>query len=354
MKNYRSLLVFLLIPALSGCSSVHTTFERARAKLDQVEFSLPSFGSQNAAPAAEIDIASATITCPEVTIIEDLATHHQFIEGTEPQSSNLISTATITGITSTCEITENNFVVDMEISFAGSLGVKTQYWNTTSASFAYPYFLAITAAGDQLLAKEVFGVTISYAPGQTEATATESLRQLIPLAGSFEGLPKLLVGFQLTEEQLAYNKATSFDPGAVPAEEPMSTAQSQALPIKKPADAARSAHSAAAAAKVAPVRKPAPAPIDAAPALPAVENIAPPFENVAPAKINPAPQPEETIPVIQPSADPAPQPEAVPVEEVIMEDIPPPDMDLIQPGEPVSLQPDPALLQPAQPVEPVE
>lgn len=58
------------------------------------------------------------------------------------------------------------------------------------------------------MAKEVFAASLNFGSGASSANYYESLRQIIPVKhGTNSGKYKVLVGFQLTHEQLAYNRA---------------------------------------------------------------------------------------------------------------------------------------------------
>ena len=68
------------------------------------------------------------------------------------------------------------------------------------------YFVAVTGPGDQILAKETFGTRLDFA-GRNRIGVAEELAQRIPLpSDSDPGSYAVLVGFQLTPEELADNR----------------------------------------------------------------------------------------------------------------------------------------------------
>ena len=59
----------------------------------------------------------------------------------------------------------------------------------------------------KILAKEVFSASMIYAQGEDYKSYKETLRQIIPLNDTKQGKKyKVLVGFQLSQEQLNYNR----------------------------------------------------------------------------------------------------------------------------------------------------
>ena len=66
-----------------------------------------------------------------------------------------------------------------------------------------PYFVALTDANRQIVAKEVFTTEIVFGAGGVRAGTVDEIEQWIPLGpGDFGAAHETLVGFQLTEAQL--------------------------------------------------------------------------------------------------------------------------------------------------------
>ena len=70
-----------------------------------------------------------------------------------------------------------------------------------------PYFVALTR-GDQLIEKRILTVRFSFAPGASAATFEESPDDFdIHMEnGHFPYEYQLMAGFQMTPDQVAYNK----------------------------------------------------------------------------------------------------------------------------------------------------
>lgn len=161
----------------------------------------------DAAKPDSITIAANRAACPEVRIVDDLNQVHQFEDAAVPKDSENISVIRMTNIKDYCSIVKNNVAIDMTVAFDGALGPKARAKDTDKPSFAYPYFVAITNNQGNIIAKEVFAVTMSYEAGKDEETRTEQIRQLIPTGAGNPGSYRVLVGFQLNDQELAYNRA---------------------------------------------------------------------------------------------------------------------------------------------------
>lgn len=213
---------------LGGCESMDSAMQDVKNRFSSLDLSLPeihsenrSFAGINEAPpqetaaeetsprtaAAEQGLEQIAGNCPPVTIVEELNALHQFENPEKPSPATRISSVTLSGLKTACAYNQNNIVIDMELRFDGEVGPRARVWNTDRPTFAYPYFMAIATQNGNISAKEVFAATISYNKEQDQQTHTENLRQIIPLSPDSNGGYAILIGFQLTEEELAYNRA---------------------------------------------------------------------------------------------------------------------------------------------------
>lgn len=219
----------------SGCESVDTAMKDIKNSFASLEWQMPkitptnkgygnddegqySTGAGNAPQENEpetIKTASANQdfvvvnlnrNCPQVTILDELDSLHQFSNPARPVPENKISSITLTELKTNCTYNENTVAVELDLTFKGEIGPAARIWQTDRPSFAYPYFMAITTPNGNIVAKEVFAATVSYDKGQNDLVHRESLRQIIPLNGEFDTHHSIMLGFQLTEEELAYNR----------------------------------------------------------------------------------------------------------------------------------------------------
>ena len=145
--------------------------------------------------------------CPSVQIVEDLGRLHEFNAGQSMKSSNLVSSVTMEEANSTCSYGNRSVTVDLKLAFDGKLGPKGRRSSSEQSSFTYPFFVAVTSDSGKILAKEIFAASMTYGQGQNEQLYHETLRQIIPADSRAQGSRyKIMVGFQLAEKQLAYNR----------------------------------------------------------------------------------------------------------------------------------------------------
>lgn len=144
--------------------------------------------------------------CPRVQIVNDLGEIYDF--GETPNSrraSDLMSQARIAQTGRSCAYNGQSVTVDTALSFQSALGPKARSSDTPFIN--YPYFVAVAEPGGRIMGKEVFGAALNFGPGQTHKTHQENLRQIIPLPSRAQGAGyRIMVGFQLTPEQLSYNR----------------------------------------------------------------------------------------------------------------------------------------------------
>ncbi len=181
-----------------------------------------------------IGITALRTPCPAVGV-PDYTGDVTLFNSDQRTAGALALTAAITNVRTSCDDT------GAEVYAVASFDVVARRYNTQgSASVTLPYFSTVMRGDSSIVSKRIGTVTLNFAPGQeraqasaqagayvnrAEATLSEEMRKRItrrrksgeadaavdPLTdpdvkaavarASFE----LLVGFQLTKEQLAYN-----------------------------------------------------------------------------------------------------------------------------------------------------
>lgn len=202
MKALKFIAFSAAVLTLTGCdvtrqSFITDTFNQSR---DYVGANMPSGGGTDGS-----DKLLNKNGCPEVEIVDDLGSFYDF-GGANPGESNLVTSVQMSQGTTNCEFGPKSVTVDTRLVFSGKIGAKGTVAGGGAPSFSYPYFVAILAPGGKILAKEVFAVPMTFAAGN-EQQHIEAFRQIIPsYSQDSAGKHKIAVGFQLTKEQLAYNR----------------------------------------------------------------------------------------------------------------------------------------------------
>jgi predicted small secreted protein len=220
-KTRISTLALLLTAglALSACETVQGAKTDMASNLTSIKTALENFST--AQPGSETQMASmasniapaagGSSNCPDVRIVQDLNQVHQFIDAGAPAPAEAVSSVRMLSVQNSCKFSNNNVAVDMTLAFEGSLGPKGRRNAADKPSFAYPYFVAITNNQGSIIAKEVFAVTMAYDGKQVSKSSTEQIRQMIPMNGADQKNYKVLIGFQLNDQELAFNRTLPQD-----------------------------------------------------------------------------------------------------------------------------------------------
>lgn len=219
MKFSHLLLAALALP-LAACAS-------GRDERDAAEAPPPEAGQ--AAPVAEApgflartfgrDASEPNAgPCPLLGVLYDSSRLVEF-KGAEERIANVAYTAEMRGVRGLCRYTGANPIeMSLEIDMAFGKGPAAE-----GSSRTYRYWVAVTRANMAPIEKQYFDVTVNFPRGADRMAGPERIERIvIPRANdtvsgaNFE----ILVGFELTPEQIAFNRAGKrfrVDAGAEPA-----------------------------------------------------------------------------------------------------------------------------------------
>ena len=202
MKYLRYSLLGLCLIGLSACQ----TWEGVMKDFESINIpALDGFSPTNNDTVT--DKLVYTGGCPAVEAVEELSSLSEFTDASNQTDYNLIAKIDIAKIQNSCSYDKNAVTIDLSMDFLGTLGPTGRASSGGKPFFSYPFFVAVTSASGDILAKEIFAASMTYSPGQSTQTYTEKLRQIIPVESRDTGASyKVLVGFQLTPDQLAYNR----------------------------------------------------------------------------------------------------------------------------------------------------
>lgn len=200
MKSKAYSLLILCVLGLSACQ----TWKGLEEDFSSIQ---SDFSSSSSTSYASSDSASLLSPCPRVEVVEDLAVLNDFENISKPSPDSLVSSVKLSKLQSTCGEKARSITVDLKLAFEGQLGPRGRINANDMPFFSYPYFVAVTAPSGEIMAKEVFAASITYNRGESSHTHYETLRHIIPLDDTGRaGRYKVLVGFQLGQEQLAWNR----------------------------------------------------------------------------------------------------------------------------------------------------
>lgn len=157
-------------------------------------------------PQKQSERLIASGSCPVVEVVEDLAMLHEFVNEKDPMPSSMISSADMKKVQSSCAYGLKSVTVDLKLEVESKMGPQGKAMSR-EPFFSYPFFVAVTSPSGEILAKEVFAASMTYEIGKDKHYYTEELRQIIPTDSRYEGSKyKVLIGFQLSDDQLQFNR----------------------------------------------------------------------------------------------------------------------------------------------------
>ena len=127
-----------------------------------------------------------------------------FVPKSTPDPSNLLYAVEITSVKGSCDVDKKAMDADvsLDVHFRA-----TRAPSGAGASYSVPYFVAVTEGTDRVLAKKNFTIGFTFAPGQATADFSDSVASTdVKAKGEKRTYDyQVLVGLQLTKEQLDYN-----------------------------------------------------------------------------------------------------------------------------------------------------
>jgi hypothetical protein len=158
--------------------------------------------------------------CPLTGVLYDNSRLVAFDAPGVERYASITNTGELTGVRSLCRYVDDNpITMTMEIDMSFGRGPAS-----TSDRQTYRYWIAVARRGRAPIEKAYFDVDVRFPRGQSVVTRTEQIERIvIPRANaevSGENF-EVLVGFELTPEQLQFNrdgKRFRVDAGANPSE----------------------------------------------------------------------------------------------------------------------------------------
>jgi len=141
--------------------------------------------------------------CPTGLIPADSATVTRFREGPGRDLTDVVSEGEIVNILVQCKYDPKGVTVDLQVAIAGGRGPADR-----SRIADFDYFVAIIDPQQNIVQKQPFRVRFEFTDNRMRLGMIEELEPRVPLSDAFEG-PKyqLMVGFQLTPDELAWNRS---------------------------------------------------------------------------------------------------------------------------------------------------
>jgi hypothetical protein len=143
--------------------------------------------------------------CPQVLVVGETSNVTKFQTGAGRDPTDVVLQARIADFQGSCALNARSrrLDVDLKLQVEAIQGPANR-----DRRGVYDYFVAIADPTDAILAKKVFPAEVAFATGTARLDMVEELTQTIPLRANEVGADyRIYVGFQLSDAELAYNRA---------------------------------------------------------------------------------------------------------------------------------------------------
>jgi hypothetical protein len=150
--------------------------------------------------------AAQKAMCPAANVLANTASLTAFRSGMENDPSGELYKVEVTGVRLSCSFDKDEGTTDSDIEI--SMRASRAPSGDTS-SHTVPYYVASVLNGTTILDKHVYATTFSFRPGEATTQFTAEVPStVVHLANGKKPYEYgMLVGLQLTREQLDYAKA---------------------------------------------------------------------------------------------------------------------------------------------------
>jgi len=148
--------------------------------------------------------------CPAVGVLNE-TDHVTLLSGAGTDLTDVVARAEIGKVVSKCEYDVDDSTITVDLAFDGiaEIGPAAQ-----SRALTLNTFVAVTRRYSAFDKKQVYEVPVVFEPGQRQVRFVKTVDgTVLPYGGQADGsIYQILVGFQLTPEQLEYNRRVSYNP----------------------------------------------------------------------------------------------------------------------------------------------
>lgn len=205
MNKFMLLGSVLVALTVSGCESMNKFGESLKSM--QMPKVTPKGEAETPKAEASPLVSIGGESCPQVKGLADLASITQFADSSVTTPETMISDTKLEKVNSKCTVAGNSVAIELELNFSGTLGPVGVKDLDGQANYTYPYFLSVISPDGKILSKDVFALSMVYENGQITYHKQDKLRQVIPLmTGQNASQFQIMIGFQLSEAELAYNR----------------------------------------------------------------------------------------------------------------------------------------------------
>lgn len=140
--------------------------------------------------------------CPQAGVLREAATLTKFLPGPGRDLTDVLFDARLTNIATSCKYDSKGVKVDMRLALVVERGPADR-----SHKAEFEYFVAIPKFHPAPEAKEAFAMKAEFPGGERRVPLSDEVELRIPLpAGQSAADYEIIVGFQLTRDELEFNR----------------------------------------------------------------------------------------------------------------------------------------------------
>lgn len=140
------------------------------------------------------------VVCPRAGLLTDAQKITHFRPGAGQDLTDIEYEAAIKSVTLSCDVNEKNIDVELNVTMSAYLGAGA------TASNIRPQYFVTVMTGETIVSKRTNTFNIPFTTAARSVTFSQASEFKIPLSGKSSGNFDVMVGFQLSSEELAYNR----------------------------------------------------------------------------------------------------------------------------------------------------
>ncbi len=167
-----------------------------------------------AACSSDSDLGKVALVCPMVGVLSDAAMLREFGDGAaRDQANTAYELEFMRAHLLECELKENRMTASLRFEARGKTGPAI-----SSNNVEYPYFVAVLNPDGEVINKTIRKSTVDFKSGKTEAFFAQEYDDIdFTVPEGKDGLGyEILIGFQLTREQIEFKRAQKTTPASPP------------------------------------------------------------------------------------------------------------------------------------------
>lgn len=149
--------------------------------------------------------------CPVTNILANTASLTVFKPNMQADPAGMLYSVQMTGVKRSCDFDKDEGTADSDLTITFR---ATRPPSGGEAHYTVPYYVATMLGGSTVITKQILAVPFDFAPGQSTVTFTADVPDVVIhfANGKKPYEYGLLVGIQLTREQLDYNSKSGSTP----------------------------------------------------------------------------------------------------------------------------------------------